>query len=105
MQPQVLTPHIEITPGIAGGKARIAGRRITVQNIAIWHERLGMSVDEISVEYDLSIAEVYAALAWYFDHREEIDAAIEAGEEFVAALREKTPSRLRERLRNRRTNG
>lgn len=29
----VITQHIEITPGIAGGKPRIAGHRITVQNI------------------------------------------------------------------------
>ncbi len=35
----ILTQHIEITPGIVGGKPRIAGRRITVQNIVIWHER------------------------------------------------------------------
>lgn len=94
MEPQAVTQHIEITPGIAGGKPRIAGRRITVQNIAIWHERLGMSVAEISAEYDLSIAEIHAALAYYFDHRAEVDAAIEAGEAFVAELRKVTPSRL-----------
>ena len=33
----VLTQHIEITPGVAGGKPRIVGHRITVQNIVIWH--------------------------------------------------------------------
>ena len=36
----VLAQHIVATPGTAGGKPRIAGRRITVQQIAIWHERL-----------------------------------------------------------------
>jgi len=35
---------------------------------------------------------VYAALAYYYDHREEIDLAINADEEFIAALRERTPS-------------
>ena len=35
--------HIEITPGICGGKPRIAGHRITVQNIVVWHEQMGMS--------------------------------------------------------------
>lgn len=30
---QVLDRHIEITPGVSGGKPRIAGHRITVQNI------------------------------------------------------------------------
>lgn len=90
--------HIEITPGICGGKPRIAGHRITVQNIAIWHERMGKTADEISAEYDLSLAEVYAALAYYFDHREEIDRSIEESEAFVDALRQNTPSVLRSKL-------
>jgi len=34
----VIVNHIEITPGICGGKPRIAGHRIKVQNIVIWHE-------------------------------------------------------------------
>ena len=38
---------IEITPNISGGKPRIAGHRITVENIVIWHERMGKSVDEM----------------------------------------------------------
>lgn len=45
-----VTAHIEITPGVAGGKLRIAGQRITVQNIVVWHERLGLSADEIATE-------------------------------------------------------
>jgi len=91
--------HIETTPGIVGGKPRIAGRRITVQNIAIWHERLGMSPDEIASEYDLSLGDVYAALSYYFDHRGEIDRSIREGEAFVEALRAKTPSQLRAKNR------
>jgi uncharacterized protein (DUF433 family) len=73
METKTLDAHIEITPGIAGGKPRIAGHRITVQHIAIWHERLGKSADEIATDYDLTLADVYAALAYYFDHRAEID--------------------------------
>ena len=49
MATKMLDQHIEITPGIAGGKPRIAGRRITVQNIAIWHERMGKGADEIAL--------------------------------------------------------
>jgi uncharacterized protein (DUF433 family) len=44
--------HIEITEGICGGKPRIAGHRITVQDIVIWHERMGRSAEEIAVEYE-----------------------------------------------------
>ncbi len=89
-----LDDHIEITPGICSGKPRIAGHRITVVHIAIWHERLGKCADEIATEYDLTLADVYAALAYYFDHREEIDQSIQESEEFAKALRQKTPSRL-----------
>jgi uncharacterized protein (DUF433 family) len=93
-----LPQHIEVTPGVAGGKPRIAGRRITVQNIVIWHERMGQTVDEIATEYDLTLADVYAALAYYFDHRSEIDLEIEESEAFVEALRENTPSKLTQKL-------
>jgi len=91
---RILDHHIEITPGIAGGKPRVAGHRITVQNIVIWHERLGMSADEIATKYDLSLGDVYAALAYYFDHQREIDESIRADQAFVAKLREGTPSKL-----------
>lgn len=99
MTTTTINQHIEITPGIAGGKPRIAGHRITVQNIAIWHERLGRSADEIATEYDLTLADVYAALAYYFDHREEIDRSIQEGDAFVEALRQQTPSKLQQKLR------
>lgn len=98
MATDILDRHIEITPGVAGGKPRIAGHRITVQNIAIWHERMGKSADEIYAEYDLDLADVYAALAYYFDHREEIDRSIEQSEAFVARLRKQVPSVLEKKL-------
>ncbi|HLG16107.1 MAG TPA: DUF433 domain-containing protein [Blastocatellia bacterium] len=93
-----LDQHIEITPDVARGKPRIAGRRITVQNIAIWHERMGKSPDEIADEYDLTLADVYAALAYYFDHREEVDQSIAESAAFVEALRQTTPSKLIQKL-------
>ena len=98
MATKTLDEHIEATPGIAGGKPRIAGHRITVQDIAIWHERLGRSPDEIAAEYGLSLAAIYAALAYYFDHRAEIDRAIEEGQAFAEALRQRIPSKLLQRL-------
>jgi len=45
-----------------------------VQDIAIWYEQLGKSADEIASEYGLTVADVHAARADYFDHRENIDA-------------------------------
>ena len=96
---RVLDRHIETTPGVAGGKPRIVGHRITVQDVVIWHERLGRSVDEICADYDLTLADVYAALAYYFDHRQEIDRGIEESMAFVEQLRMRRPSGLEHKLK------
>lgn len=98
MNVKVLDGHIETTPDVSGGKPRIAGHRITVQNIVVWHEQLGKSADEISAEYDLPLSSIYAALAYYFDHQEEIDRAIAEDEAFVQALQEETDSPLAAKL-------
>src|SRR3990167_5414591 len=94
MSIKTLNGHIEITEGIAGGKPRISGHRITVQNIVIWHEMLGRSADEIAAEYDLTLADVYAALAYYYDNRDQIDKSINDHESFVEAIRQKIPSKV-----------
>jgi uncharacterized protein (DUF433 family) len=91
----VSTEHIEITPGVCGGKPRIAGHRITVQDVVIWHERMGMSPDEIAATYtSIGLADDYAALAYYHDHEQEINDRIRADEEFVKTLRGEQPSTL-----------
>jgi uncharacterized protein (DUF433 family) len=97
----VLDRHIEIVPGVSGGKPRIAGHRITVQNIAIWHEWMGLSADEIAAEYGITLSDVYAALAYYYDHRTEVNESIRADEAFAQELRKVTPSKLPEKLRGR----
>ena len=51
MSSKTLDEHIERTPDTAGGRPRIRGRRITVQQIAIWHDRLGKSADKIAAEF------------------------------------------------------
>ncbi|WP_420455954.1 DUF433 domain-containing protein [Rubrivirga sp.] len=83
----VLDRHIDVTPGICGGRPRIAGHRITVQNVADWHERQGLSVDEIATAYGLSLGDVHAALAYYYDHRSDVDARAEADAAFAESLR------------------
>jgi uncharacterized protein (DUF433 family) len=96
----VSTEHIEITPGICGGKPRIAGHRIKVQHVAIWHERMGMTPDEIVSQHPgITLADVHAALAYYFDHREQIEADIKEGEEFADKLRAGAPSVFEEARR------
>ncbi len=95
---KTLDQHIEIAEGIVDGKPHIAGHRITVQNIVILHEWMGCSADEIATEYDLTLADVYAAIAYYYDHRIEIDEAIKDSDAFVKKLRQETPSKLMQKL-------
>ena len=87
-----LGDRIVRTEGIRGGKPRIAGHRITVSDVAIWHERMGMSPDEIVSVPTIVLSDVYAALAYYHDHRDQIDREIREGEEFVEKLRAGAPS-------------
>jgi uncharacterized protein (DUF433 family) len=78
--------HIEISPGICGGKPRIAGTRIKVQDIVVWTE-LGESADEIVVGHPhLTLADVYAALTYYYDNQDRIDQDIRDSNAFVDAM-------------------
>ena len=95
-----LDAHIETTPNVAGGRPRIAGHRITVQDIVVWHDRLGLTADEIATDYGLTLGDVHAALAFYFDHRAEIDRAAEEDGAFVKALRDKIPSKVERKLKD-----
>ena len=80
--------RIVSTPGTCGGKPRIDGHRIKVEHIAVCYERMGMSPDEIVTSHPtITLAQVHAALAYYYDHKQEIDADIEEGERFVEELR------------------
>jgi len=61
------------TPGTCGGRPRIAGHRITVRLIVGMYRR-GESPEEIAANYEsLSLAEIYAALAYYHANRDALD--------------------------------
>jgi uncharacterized protein (DUF433 family) len=90
MTTDVLPAHIVATPDVCGGKPRIAGHRITVQNVAYWHERDGKSVDEIATEYDLTLGDIYAALSYYSDRRDEVDRRANEDRAWVDGLRNGT---------------
>jgi uncharacterized protein (DUF433 family) len=95
----IVTQHIEITPGLRGGKPHLVGTRITVSDIALMHLKLRQTVPEIAADYDLNLASIYAALAYYYDHRAEIERQLDEDEAFVAAFRQQNPSKLQAKLR------
>ena len=81
--------HIEIDPKKCGGKPCVAGTRIRVWDIHVWHNLRGQSPEQIVVEFpQLTLADVHAALAYYFDHREEIQRQAKEDEEFVAQMKQ-----------------
>ena len=68
-------------------------------DIVAWHERRGYSSDEILALFPgLALADVHAALAYYFDHRDEIEADLRADDALAQRLGRTQPSKLRERL-------
>ncbi len=97
-----IADHIETTSGVCGGRPRIAGHRIRVQDVVVWHESLGQSPDEIVARYpQLTLADVYAALTYYFDHRDQIRQQMEEDRQFVQDLQSKTPSKIAAKLASR----
>lgn len=72
-------PHISVTSGVRGERPCIDGTRITVMNI-VTLERMGLTPEEMRTYYSsrpLTLAEVHAALTYYYDHKDGIDACFE----------------------------
>jgi uncharacterized protein (DUF433 family) len=61
-------------PEIRGGRPRLAGTGVTVRSIVIWYQQ-GLTPEQIADQFGhLSLAQVYAALAYYHANRDEIEA-------------------------------
>lgn len=71
--PVSLDSYIVITPGVLGGRPRIANTRIGVIHVANWRYKQGLTPELIAGKWRLPLAAVYAALAYYFEHKTEID--------------------------------
>ncbi len=87
--------HIIKTPGVCGGRACINGHRIRVMDIVVWHEMRNYSAEEIVEMFPrITLADVYAALAYYFDNREEIENDFATNEALAEELMKEYPSKL-----------
>lgn len=74
------------SPDVCGGRLRIDGTRVTVNQIVVWYKQ-GYSAEEIANEHpQLSLAQVYTALAYYHANREEIEADLLAEKEEAERL-------------------
>jgi uncharacterized protein (DUF433 family) len=86
--PQISVEHIELT---AKGVAKLVGHRINVEQIVALKVYQGMSADQIHADAypHLSLSQIHAALAYYYDHREEMDRQMREGREFADRERQK----------------
>jgi uncharacterized protein (DUF433 family) len=72
-------PHIVKIDGVLGGQAIIEGTRIAVWHIVGYYYKVGLTVEDILAEWDyLMPAQIFSALAYYHDNKEEIDEVREA---------------------------
>jgi uncharacterized protein (DUF433 family) len=92
--------RISRTHDVFGGKACIAGHRVRVLDVVVWHEHQGMTPDEIVSHIpSITLADVHAALAYYFDHIEEIQQEMRVERAFAEDFRRSNPSLLEAKLR------
>src|SRR3990172_12598145 len=69
-------PHITKVEGVGGGRPCIDGTGFRVVNVVFLHKE-GYTPEQILEKYsDLNLAQVHAALTYYYDNPEEIDAYI-----------------------------
>jgi uncharacterized protein (DUF433 family) len=103
MATEITYPHIEKHPSQPACLARLP--RIRVTQIVMDYLAHGWSVDEICRQHGyLRPAEAHSAMAYYFDHRAEMDAEIE--QEFAAsegARQQQPESPIAARLRAQRS--
>ncbi|MBI4020530.1 MAG: DUF433 domain-containing protein [Candidatus Aenigmarchaeota archaeon] len=72
---------------VCGGSPRIEGTRIRVMDVVEEYEFLGYNPERIAESFGISLAQVFAALAYYYEHSEEIKAEIREHKDFVERLR------------------
>ena len=90
--------HLTKTPGVCGGRACIAGTRIRVMDVVSLHERGGLTPVAIAGEFDgITLADVHAALAYYYDYRDEIEHDFEVHRQ-AAEFGRTQPSKLKDAL-------
>jgi uncharacterized protein (DUF433 family) len=71
--PIILETTLVRTPEVCGGKLRIDGTRLTVNQIVTLYNE-GLSPEQIAAQYaGRSLNQIFAAIAWYLDHKVEFD--------------------------------
>jgi len=76
-RPSIMHPHIIRDRNICGGSPVIAGTRFPVRSVVFYSIKIGLTPEEIVEKFPhLSLAQVYDALAYYYDNRSEVEQDI-----------------------------
>jgi uncharacterized protein (DUF433 family) len=79
--------YVDVLPGVCGGRPHIRGTRVKVSEIVSRHVYQEESVDDIVEALpQLTLAQVHAALAYYYDNHDEVEAELRAEDEFVLRM-------------------
>jgi uncharacterized protein (DUF433 family) len=73
-------------PNSRGGQPIIAGTNVRVSDVVASHIYRGLMPEELAVNFALNCGQVYAALAYYYMHKVEIDARMRAEADEAARL-------------------
>jgi uncharacterized protein (DUF433 family) len=65
-------------PAVRSGRPMVAGTSIRVSDLVASHLYRGLTPEELAVNFALNLAQVYAALAYYYMHKTEVDTEIRA---------------------------
>ena len=80
-------PHVERRRGVCGGIPVIRGTRFPVRSVVEYVLRQGMTPEQMVAEWKhLTLAQIHGALAYYYDHKAEIDRSIRANERAMEKL-------------------
>ncbi len=63
-------------PDVRGGRPCIDGTGLRVTDLVMAHLFHRRTPDEIASDYEISLAQVYASLAYYYEHKAELDEDI-----------------------------
>jgi uncharacterized protein (DUF433 family) len=92
-------PFIALDPKLAGGQPVVRGSRITVMDIAVRYELMGMSADKIVDEYPhLKLEQIHDALSYYYEHKSALDKKHKDDQTVLTQLKKQYPSKLRAKL-------
>jgi uncharacterized protein (DUF433 family) len=73
----IVHPHIKKDPDVCGGSPVIEGTRFPVRSVVFYALKIGLTPEEIVEKFPhLSLAQIYDALAYYYDNRVEIEQDI-----------------------------